>query len=73
MAAADMASNDDHKDTQDELRNLLRRMLVEDLKAQETRAIEASRTDPTALERYRELQARRRALESATAVGIIHS
>ena len=73
MAAADMASNDDHKGTQDELRNLLRRMLVEDLKAQETRAIEASRTDPTALERYRELQARRRALESATAVGIIQT
>ena len=73
MAAADMASNDDRQDTQDELRNLLRRMLVEDLKAQETRAIEASRTDPSALERYRELQARRRALESATSVGIIQS
>ena len=71
MAAADMASGDDHKDTQEELRNLLRRMLVEDLKAQETQAIEASRTDPQALERYRELQARRRALESATELGII--
>ena len=46
-------------------------MLVEDLKAQETQAIEASRTDPQALERYRELQARRRALESATELGII--
>ncbi len=66
MGAADMASADDHKDTQEELRNLLRRMLVEDLKAQETQAIEASRTDPLALERYRELQARRRALEAAT-------
>ena len=73
MAASDMASNDDHKDTQDELRNLLRRMLVEDLKAQETRAIEASRTDPSALERYRELQARRRALESAASEGTIQN
>ena len=65
MGTTDMASGDDHKDTLDELRNLLRRMLVEDLKAQETRAIEASRSDPLALERYRELQARRRTLESA--------
>ena len=47
-----------------ELRNLLNRMLVERLKAQETEAIHASKADPTALQRYRELQTRRRALES---------
>ena len=49
-----------------ELRSLLNRMLVERLKAQETEAIEAAKADPTALVRYRDLQIRRRALESAT-------
>ncbi len=48
-----------------ELRQLLDRMLVERLKAQETEAIEAARLDPNALVRYRELQARRRQLELA--------
>jgi len=65
MSAEDMAGADDHQDTVEELRNLMRRMLVEHLKAQETAAIEAARSDPSALQRYRELQARRRALESA--------
>jgi DNA primase len=46
-----------------ELRNLVNRMLVEQLKLLETEAIEASKADPSALDRYRELQARRRALE----------
>jgi DNA primase len=50
-----------------ELRGLLNRMLVERLKAQETEAIAASRDDPTALQRYRELQARRLALEALAA------
>ena len=49
-----------------ELRDLLNRMLVEHLKEQETWAIEASKADPAALVRYRELQARRRQLEQAT-------
>ena len=48
-----------------ELRQLLDRMLVERLKAQETEAIEAARRDPSALVRYREIQARRRQLELA--------
>jgi DNA primase len=47
-----------------ELRDLLRRMLVDRIKLQETEAIEASRTDPLALLRYRELQTRRRELEA---------
>jgi DNA primase len=38
---------------------------VERLKAQETEAIEAARRDPSALVRYREIQARRRQLELA--------
>lgn len=66
MGAQEMVGSDDHQDGLQELRNLLRRMLVEHIKAQETAAIDASRSDPTALHRYRELQARRRELEAAT-------
>jgi len=47
-----------------ELRNLLNRMLVERLKVQETQAIQEAKADPSALLRYRELQARRRQLEA---------
>ncbi len=65
MASTEMAGPDDAHDAVDELRNLLRRMLVEQIKAQETEAIAASRDDPGALQRYRELQARRRELEAA--------
>jgi DNA primase len=56
-------------DTPQELRNLLNRMLVEQLKTLETEAIAASTTDPSALQRYRELQARRLGLEAATQSG----
>jgi DNA primase len=42
-----------------ELRDLLNRMLVDRIKAQETEAIEASKADPTALKRYQELRIRR--------------
>ncbi|MEO8119331.1 MAG: DNA primase [Rhodoferax sp.] len=48
-----------------ELRNLLNRMLVERIKIQQTEAITASKADPTALLRYRELQSRRLQLEAA--------
>jgi DNA primase len=48
-----------------ELRDLVNRMLIDRLKEQETEAIAASSTDPNALQRYRELQARRRQLEQA--------
>jgi DNA primase len=51
-----------------ELRNLLNRMLVERLKVQETQAIQDAKVDPSALLRYRELQARRRQLEASLAV-----
>ena len=47
-----------------ELRNLLNRMLVEQLKTQETQAIQSAGIDPGALQRYREIQARRLALEA---------
>jgi len=54
-----------------ELRDLLNRMLVEQIKEQETEAIEASKADPAALQRYRELQTRRRQLEKSQSDGII--
>ncbi len=56
---------DSQRETLQELRNLVNRILIEQLKAQETEAIEASKADPSALGRYRELQARRRALEAS--------
>ena len=51
-------------EAQQELRGMLNRMLIESLKAQETEAIEAAKHDPSALQRYRNLQMRRRQLES---------
>jgi DNA primase len=65
MSGPELGSLDNHAETPQELRNLLNRMLVEQLKALETEAIAASTTDPSALQRYRELQARRRELEAA--------
>ena len=56
-----------------ELRSLLNRMLVERLKVQETEAIEAAKADPSALARYRDLQARRRELEASTAASLAKS
>jgi DNA primase len=58
----DPAFNND--ESASELRNLLNRMWVEQLKVQETQAIQAAKADPAALHRYRELQARRRKLEA---------
>lgn len=51
-----------------ELRGILDRMLIEELKVQETQAIEAAQQDPAALARYRALQARRRELEAGLTV-----
>ena len=65
MADAQLATVEDQKDTVQELRSLLQRMLVAHLKVLETLEIAASQTDPLALQRYRELQARRLSLESA--------
>ena len=48
-----------------ELRDLLNRMLVERIKVQQNEAIEASKADPTALSRYRELEVRRLQLAQA--------
>ena len=58
------ASANEAADTLDELRSVLNLMLVDQLKTLETEALEAARTDPQALERYRELHARRRTLST---------
>ena len=56
--------NEGAGEAQRELRQLLNRMLVEHIKAMQNDAIQASAADPTALERYRTLQARKLALEA---------
>ena len=48
-----------------ELRDLLNRVLIEQIKAEESTLIATASQDPAALQRYRELQARRKALEAA--------
>ena len=48
-----------------ELRDLLNRVLIEQIKAEESALIATASQDPAALQRYRELQARRKALETA--------
>ena len=46
-----------------ELRGLLNRLLIEQIKQQQDQAIAQAAQDPAALQRYRELEARRKALE----------
>jgi len=50
-------------DLQRDLREMLNRMLIEDLKQRETHAIALASTQPAALQTYRDLQARRLELE----------
>ena len=66
MAGYELGAEEDNGEERVELRHLINRMLIEHLKTEETGAIEAAKTDPSALQRYRELQARRLLLESAT-------
>jgi DNA primase len=63
IMADSAVSTEPSADSAPELRDVLNRMLVEHIKEQETEAIEASKADPAALLRYRELQTRRRQLE----------
>ena len=58
-------------ESEPELRDLLNRMLIDRLKQQETEAIEASKANPEALQRYRELQERRKLLEKSQTDGIL--
>jgi DNA primase len=66
MAGYELGADSDTAEELNELRHLINRMLIEHLKSEETQAIEAAKVDPKALQRYRELQARRLLLESAT-------
>jgi DNA primase len=66
MTGFEFGSQTDAQETLSELRLLLNRMLVEQLKIEETLAIDAAKGDPTALAHYRNLQARRRAIESSS-------
>jgi DNA primase len=68
MSGATMATQPP-EESAPELRDVLNRMLVDHIKEQETLAIEASKADPAALIRYRELQARRSQLEQASRAG----
>ena len=55
------------KDARQELRNILQKMLLENLDAQMKQAIENSQSDPTALTRYKALYERRKQIgNSAT-------
>jgi DNA primase len=71
MSGADAVSlSEPGLEAPQELRHLLNRMLVEQLKQQETEAIAAATEDPSALQRYRSLQTRRLALEATLAPGV---
>ncbi|MEY5097829.1 MAG: primase [Pseudomonadota bacterium] len=63
-AADDAQQQPSADDLKRELRELLRRMHIEELKTRETELIAAASRDPQALQRYRELQALRKSLEA---------
>jgi len=63
MTGSHAQTEGDTQELRMELRGLLNRMLAEQLRQQETQALAAASTDPSALQRYRALQARRVALE----------
>ena len=62
---ANTLGSEDADETQAELRELMRRMLIEHLQLLENDAIAQASTDSGALARYRDLQARRVALQAA--------
>jgi DNA primase len=64
MAGFEFGTQTDSDEAFGELRHLLNRMLVEQLKIEETLAIDAAKSDPSALTHYRTLRARRLALQS---------
>jgi DNA primase len=58
-----LAPDESEADPQRDLREMLNRMLIEDLKQRETQAIARATSEPAALQNYRDLQARRLELE----------
>ena len=69
MSGPELDADPNEAESGQELRQLLNRMLVERINAQQIEAIEASKADPGALLRYRELQLRKQALEASTRPG----
>ena len=63
QGAAFTAEQDEQADAHKELREVLWRMQVDDLMAQETLALADAQSQPEALKRYRELYDRRCALQ----------
>ena len=66
MAGYELGTEDDAKEALTELRHLLNRMLIDQNKIELDQAIVAAKSDPSALQRYRELLERRKVLLSAT-------
>ncbi|WP_019700474.1 DNA primase [Paracidovorax oryzae] len=62
MTGSHAQTEGDSAELRSELRDLLDRMLMEDIKRQEKELILQAATDPSALEKYRALQQRRQAL-----------
>jgi DNA primase len=65
MAGYELGAESDTAEALAELRHLLNRMLIDQIKIEEDLAIVAAKSDPSALQRYRELQERRKILSSA--------
>jgi len=63
MTGSHAQTEGDEAELRAELRGLLNRMLIDAIKQQQNALIAAAARDPAALERYRQLQERRRALE----------
>ncbi|MDE2414906.1 MAG: DNA primase [Comamonadaceae bacterium] len=66
MTGSHAQTEGDEAELRAELRGLLNRMLIDAIKQQQNTLIAAAAQDPAALERYRQLQERRRALEQGT-------
>ncbi len=69
MAGPELHADMDESETFKELRQVLNRMLVEHINALQNEAIEASKAEPAALQRYRELQTRKLELEALSRAG----
>ena len=64
MSGYALGVSSDPSESLTELRDLLKRMLIDQIKQEENSAIAQVMSDPTVLPRYRELQTRRLQLEA---------
>ena len=69
MAGPELHASLEESEAFKELRQVLNRMLVERINTLQNEAIEASKADPSALQRYRELQTRKLELEALARAG----